>query len=451
MAQQVESKNRATSDPAARQSVLEQIKVGGIEDVLLWFTDLEGHLKSFSITTSEAEGALDDGMGFDGSSITGFNAIEESDMVAIPDPATFRVLPDGLTGRMICDVVTPDGRPYDGDPRHVLRLALERMQAMGFDTFNVGPEAEYFLFKDEHGTETLDEGGYFAQTTMDAATTVRRDTIRALESMGIPVEYHHHEVGPSQHEIDIRFTNALDMADFMLTYRLIVKEVAKQHGYHATFMPKPLFGENGSGMHTHQSLFTGGRNAFFDGSDKWNLSDVGKGFIAGQLRHARELSAVFAQWVNSYKRLVPGFEAPVYVAWSQRNRSALIRIPLYKPGSEQATRAELRCPDPACNPYLTFACLLHAGLEGIEKGYELPDPMETNLYHLTPEQRREQGIVSLPETLGEAIDELSRSELVRKALGPHIFDRYIELKRKEWDEYRVQLTDWEMKKYLAVL
>jgi len=451
MAQQVESKNRATSDPAARKSVLKQIQDGGIEDVLLWFTDLEGHLKSFSITTSEAEGALDDGMGFDGSSITGFNAIEESDMVAIPDPATFRVLPDGLTGRMICDVVTPDGLPYDGDPRHVLRLALDRMRAMGFDTFNVGPEAEYFLFKDEKGTETLDEGGYFAQTTQDAATTVRRDTIRALESMGIPVEYHHHEVGPSQHEIDIRFTNALDMADFMLTYRLIVKEVAKTHGYHATFMPKPLFGENGSGMHTHQSLFKDGRNAFFDGDDKWNLSDVGKGFIAGQLRHAREISAVFAQWVNSYKRLVPGFEAPVYVAWSQRNRSALIRIPLYKPGSEQATRAELRCPDPACNPYLTFACLLHAGLEGIEQGYELPEPMETNLYHLTPEERRERGIVSLPETLGEAIDELSRSELVRKALGPHIFDRYVELKRKEWDEYRVQLTDWEMKKYLAVL
>jgi glutamine synthetase len=451
MAQQVESKNRATSDPAARKTVLKQIQEGGIEDVLLWFTDLEGHLKSFSITTSEVEGALDDGMGFDGSSVTGFNAIEESDMVAIPDPATFRVMPDGVTGRLICDVVTPDGAPFGGDPRHVLRLALERMKSMGFDTFNVGPEAEYFLFKDEKGTETLDEGGYFAQTTMDAATTVRRDTIRALEQMGIPVEYHHHEVGPSQHEIDIRFTDALDMADFMLTYRLIVKEVAKQHGYHATFMPKPLFGENGSGMHTHQSLFTGGRNAFFDGDDKWNLSAAGKAFIAGQLRHAREITAVFAQWVNSYKRLVPGYEAPVYVAWSQRNRSALIRIPLYKPGSENATRAELRCPDPACNPYLTFACLLHAGLEGIEQGYELPDPMETNLYHLTPEQRREQGIVSLPETLGEAIDELSRSELARKALGPHIFDRYVEIKRKEWDEYRVQLTDWEMKKYLAVL
>ena len=448
---QVESKNRATSDPKARQAVLAEVEARGIEDMLLWFTDLEGHLKSFSITRSELAGALDDGMGFDGSSITGFNAIEESDMVAIPDPATFRVLPNGLEGRMICDIVTPDGKAYDGDPRFALRRALERMESMGFDTFNVGPEAEYFLFKDEHGTETLDEGGYFAQTTMDAATGIRRDTIRALESMGIPVEYHHHEVGPSQHEIDIHYAGALDMADYMLTYRLIVKEVAKQHGYHATFMPKPLFGENGSGMHTHQSLFMNGRNAFFDADDKWHLSAVGKQFIAGQLRHAREISAVFAQWVNSYKRLVPGFEAPVYVAWSQRNRSALIRIPLYKPGSEQATRAEIRCPDPACNPYLTFAALLHAGLEGIEQEYELPDPMETNLYHLTAEQRKERGIVSLPETLGEAITELSQSELAKKALGGHIFDRYVELKRKEWDEYRVQLTDWEMKKYLSVL
>ncbi len=448
---QVESRNRATSDPGSRKKVLDEIEKHGIDDVLLWFTDLEGHLKSFSITRSEVEGALDDGMGFDGSSITGFNAIEESDMVAIPDPETFRPLPDGKGARMICDIVTPDGQPYEGDPRHVLRLALERMQALGFDTFNVGPELEYFLFQDEKGTETLDEGGYFAQTTLDAATGVRRDTIRALEGMGIPVEYHHHEVGPSQHEIDIRFANALDMADYTLTYRLVVKEVAKQHGYHATFMPKPLFGENGSGMHTHQSLFTGGRNSFFDGDDTWHLSETGKAFIAGQLRHARELSAIFAQWVNSYKRLVPGFEAPVYVAWSQRNRSALIRIPLYKPGSEQATRAEIRCPDPACNPYLTFAALLHAGLEGMEQGYELPDPMETNLYHLTAEQRRERGIVSLPETLGEAIDELSQSELMRRALGPHIFDRYIELKRREWDEYRVQLTRWEMDRYLAVL
>src|SRR5881275_1543029 len=385
----VESRNRATSSPETRREVLAEIESRGIQDVLLWFTDLEGHLKSFAITRSELEGALDDGMGFDGSSITGFNAIEESDMVAIPDPETFRVLPDGETGRMICDVVTPDGEPYAGDPRHALRRALERMEEMGFDTFNIGPEAEYFLFKDEKGTETLDEGGYFAQTTLDAATNVRRDTIKALESMGIPVEYHHHEVGPSQHEIDIRFAGALDMADYMLTYRLVVKEVAKQHGYHATFMPKPLFGENGSGMHTHQSLFADGRNAFYDPDDEYFLSDTAKAFIAGQLRHARELAALFAPSVNSYKRLVPGYEAPVYIAWSRRNRSALVRVPVYHPGKERATRAEIRCPDPSCNPYLTFAALLQAGLDGIEKGYELPEPMERNLYDLSPSERQE--------------------------------------------------------------
>jgi glutamine synthetase len=452
---QVETPNRATSEPKARKEVLKRIDDEGVEFVLLWFTDIEGHLKSFAVTPSEIEGALDDGMGFDGSSITGFNAIEESDMVAIPDPTTYQLMPwrEGETkvGRMICDIVTPDGNPYEGDPRYVLRRALERMEAMGFDTFNVGPELEYFLFKDNLGTETLDEGGYFAMTTLDAATELRQQTVRSLESMGIPIEYVHHEVGPSQHEIDMRFAPALTMADHTMTYRLIVKEVAKKAGFHATFMPKPIFGENGSGMHTHQSLFKDGRNAFFDADDDWHLSDVGKGFIAGQLRHAREISAVFAQWVNSYKRLVPGYEAPVYVAWSRRNRSALIRNPLYKPGAEQATRAEIRCPDPACNPYLTFATLLHAGLEGIEQGYDLPEPMETNLYHLTAEQRTERGITALPETLGEAITELSKSELVRKALGPHIFDRYVELKRKEWDEYRVQLSQWEMDKYLAVL
>jgi glutamine synthetase len=450
----VESRHRATSEPEARRRVLSEIRDGGVEYVLFWFTDLEGHLKSFAITPGEIEAALDDGMGFDGSSITGFNAIEESDMVAIPDPETFRLMPNGSgakVGRMICDIVTPDGRPYDGDPRTVLRRALERMQGLGFDTFNVGPELEYFLFRDDKGTETLDEGGYFAMTTMDAATELRNDTIKALEAMGIPIEYHHHEVAPSQHEIDMRYASALDMADHTVTYRLIVKEIAKKAGYHATFMPKPLFGENGSGMHTHMSLFTDGRNQFFDGDDEHHLSDTAKAFIAGLLRHARELSAVFAQWVNSYKRLVPGYEAPVYVAWSQRNRSALIRIPLYKPGSEQATRAEIRCPDPACNPYLTFAALLHAGLEGIEQGYELEAPMETNLYHLTPEQRVERGIVSLPETLGEAIDEFSQSELMRKAFGDHIFDSYVKLKRKEWDEYRIQLTQWELDRYLAVL
>ena len=452
---QVETRNRATSSEDSRKRVHGRIEKEGIEFVLLWFTDIEGHLKSFAVTPSEIEAALDDGMGFDGSSITGFNAIEESDMVAIPDPETFQLMPwkEGETkvARMICDIVTPDGNPYEGDPRYVLRRALDRMAALGFDTFNVGPELEYFLFRDDKGTETLDEGGYFAMTTLDAASELRQETVRALEGMGIPIEYVHHEVGPSQHEIDMRFSDALAMADHTVTYRLIVKEIAKKSGYHATFMPKPIFGENGSGMHTHQSLFKHGRNAFFDGDDQWNLSAAGKAFIAGQLKHAREISAVFAQWVNSYKRLVPGYEAPVYVAWSRRNRSALIRIPLYKPGAEQATRAEIRCPDPACNPYLTFAALLHAGLEGIEQGYELPDPMETNLYHLTPEQRKERGIVSLPETLGEAVDALAGSELVRKALGPHIFDRYVELKRAEWDEYRVQLTEWELKKYLSVL
>jgi glutamine synthetase len=445
--------SRAKSDPDARRVVRERVEKENVKFIHLWFTDLEGHLKSFSITPAELEDALDDGMGFDGSSITGFNAIEESDMVAIPDPATFQLMPNGATrvARMICDVVTPEGEPYAGDPRYVLKQALARMASMGFDTFNVGPELEYFLFKDDKGTETLDEGGYFAMTTLDAAWELRNETISALESMGIPIEYVHHEVGPSQHEIDMRYASALDMADHTITYRLVVKEIAKKAGYHATFMPKPLFGENGSGMHTHQSLFAGGKNAFFDADDEWHLSDVGKAFIAGQLQHAREISAVFAQWVNSYKRLVPGYEAPVYVAWSRRNRSALIRIPLYKPGNEQATRAEIRCPDPACNPYLTFAALLHAGLEGIEKGYDLPSPMEQNLYHLTAEQRRERGILALPETLGEAIDELSTSELARRALGQHIFDRYVEIKRKEWDDYRVQLTPWEVEKYLAVL
>jgi len=450
----VERRERATSDPAERRKVVERVVNEDIKFVLLWFTDIEGHLKSFAITPAELEDALDDGMGFDGSSISGFNAIEESDMVAIPDPTTFQLMPNGgsKVGRMICDVVTPDGEPYEGDPRHVLKRALDRMRSMGFDTFNVGPELEYFLFESSDGQPTgLDEGGYFAMTTLDAATELRNETIAALESMGIPVEYHHHEVGPSQHEIDMRYASALDMADHTITYRLVVKEMAQKYGVHATFMPKPLFGENGSGMHTHQSLFADDRNAFYDAEDEWHLSEAGKAFIAGQLRHAREIAAVFAQWVNSYKRLVPGYEAPVYCAWSRRNRSALIRIPLYHPGKEQATRAEIRCPDPACNPYLTFAALLHAGLEGIEQGYELPEPMEQNLYHLTPEQRRERGIVALPETLGEAIEELAGSELARKALGPHVFSRYVELKRKEWDDYRVQLTPWELEKYLAVL
>ncbi len=339
-------------------------------------------------------------MGFDGSSITGFNPIEESDMLAVPDPATFELIPwrpsdEDLVARMFCDIRVPGGGPYEGDPRWILRRAIKRMHDMGFDTFNVGPELEYFYFrsaKPENGIpEVLDEGGYFDLTTLDAGSDLRRETVLALEKMGIHVEYTHHEVGPSQHEVDMRYKNALEMADDCMTYRIVVKEYALKYGYHATFMPKPLFGENGSGMHVHQSLSKGGKNAFYDADDPYYLSPVAKSFIAGQLKHAREISPLFAQWVNSYKRLVPGYEAPVYLAWSRRNRSALIRVPLYHPGKESATRAELRCPDPAANPYLCFAAMLQAGLEGVEKGYELPEPMEQNLYHLTQEERSSRG------------------------------------------------------------
>jgi glutamine synthetase len=435
--------------------ILSRVEAENIEFVRFWFTDIFGQLKSFAVGKDELEDAFESGMGFDGSSITGFNRIEESDMIAMPDPSTFKLLPwrTGEThkvGRVFCDVLTPDGQPYEGDPRFVLQRALARAKDMGFDHYYLGPELEFFLFKDDQSTEVLDKGGYFDLTTLDIASDFRRDVVFTLRELGIPVEYTHHEVGPSQHEIDMRFKDGLEMADATMTYRIAVKEVAMKHGFYATFMPKPLFGENGSGMHTHQSLFTGERNAFFDADDQYYLSDVAKAFIAGQLKHARELAALFAPSVNSYKRLVPGYEAPVYVAWSRRNRSALVRVPLYHPGKERATRMELRCPDPSCNPYLTFAALLQAGLEGIEKGYELPEPMERNLYDTTPEEREQLGVHQLPETLGEAIDEMGRSEFVERALGEHIFSRYVELKRQEWDDYRVQVTPWELERYLAV-
>jgi len=441
--------------PASTEDVKAICAERDIRFIRLWFTDVLGQLKSFSVGVDELDDAMAGGMGFDGSSITGFNAIEESDMIAMPDPSTFAILPwrpeEQGVGRMFCDVLTPERTPYEGDPRHVLRRALARMEEMGFDTFNVGPELEYFLFRDQHGTEVLDEGGYFDLTTLDAGSDQRRETVLALEQLGIDVEYSHHEVGPSQHEIDMRYAPALKMADDCMTYRITVKEYAMKYGWHATFMPKPLLGENGSGMHTHMSLFKGGSNAFYDADDPFFLSDTAKAFIAGQLRHAREMSAIFAQWVNSYKRLVPGYEAPVYVAWSRRNRSALVRVPLYHPGREKATRMELRCPDPACNPYLTFAVLLQAGLEGIEQGYELPEPMEKNLYHLSPEERQRQGIEQLPETLGEAVEIAAGSELVLRTLGEHMFNRFIEIKRREWEDYRVQVTQWELDRYLSVL
>jgi glutamine synthetase len=444
------------------KEVLKQVEEDGIEFIRFWFTDIEGTLKSFAVGKEELEEAFEDGMGFDGSSITGFNPIEESDMVAMPDPDTYSVLPwrvDGEKGnvaRLFCDILKPGGEPYEGDPRFIMRQALARAEEMGFDTFNLGPELEYFYFaSDQLGEDgvpvVLDKGGYFDLTTLDAASDLRRDTINALKQMGIPVEYTHHEVGPSQHEIDMRYAEGLRMSDSAMTYRIVVKEIAHTHGVYATFMPKPLFGENASGMHVHQSLFSGDKNAFFDADDQYHLSDAAKAYIAGLLKHAREICALFAPNVNSYKRLVLGYEAPVYCAWSQRNRSALVRVPVYHPGKEKATRCEFRCPDPSCNPYLTFAAMLHAGLDGVEKGYELPAPMERNLYDLTHDEREAAGIEQLPETLGEAIELMAESEVAKQALGQHIFPRYIDLKREEWEEYRVQVTRWELERYLPVL
>jgi glutamine synthetase len=442
-------------DTQAKQNILRQAEDNNVKFIRLWFTDILGTLKSFAITVGELEDALDGGMGFDGSSITGYQDIEESDMIAMPDPDTFQVIPwspqDTRTARMICDVETPDGDPYVGDPRYILRRAMERANDMGFDSFNCGPELEFFYFKDSNSATPIDQGGYFDLTTLDAATSLRRETILALQEVGINVEVSHHEVAPSQHEIDLRYDNALVMADKVQTYKTVVKEIATRHGVYATFMPKPLANENGSGMHTHQSLFTGDSNAFFDGGNQYYLSEEAQAFIAGQLRHAREISIIFAQYVNSYKRLVPGYEAPVYIAWSRKNRSALVRVPGFHPGQEKATRIELRCPDPAANIYLCFAALLHAGLEGIEKGYELPEPMERNLYDLSPTELQKLGVQSLPADLGEAIKEAESSELLQKALGEHTYTRLLELKRAEFEEYRLQVTPYEVQKFLPIL
>lgn len=436
--------------------VLKMVKEKDVKFIRFWFTDILGQLKSFAITDNELEGALmEGGMGFDGSSITGYQSIEESDMIAMPDPETFEILPwrpqEKAVGRMICDVLEPAGNPYKGDPRYVLKRILKRAEDMGFDHFYIGPELEFFYFKNSEGTEILDKGGYFDLTPLDVASDLRRETVFALEAMGIDVEYSHHEVAPSQHEIDLRYKDALKMADNAMTYRLVVKEIAQKYGVYATFMPKPLFGQNGSGMHTHQSLFRGSKNAFYSTTEKYNLSKEGKSYIAGILKHAPEICSILAQWDNSYKRLVPGYEAPVYISWAQRNRSALIRVPMYKPGQEKATRVEVRCPDPACNPYLAFSVMLAAGLEGIEKGYELPDPVELDIFELSGSEREDLGIKSLPGSLGEAIALTEQSELVRNTLGDHVFNNFIKLKKKEWDEYRIQVTSYELDKHLPIL
>ncbi|MBI4281901.1 MAG: glutamine synthetase [Chloroflexi bacterium] len=435
--------------------VLKMAKENDVKFIQLWFTDILGMLKSFAITVEELEGALEEGMGFDGSSIQGFARIDESDMVALPDPDTFRLLPwrpreHDAVARMFCDIFKPGGEPFEGDPRYVLKRNLKKATDKGY-TFYVGPELEYFYFRDSKGTQPLDEGGYFDYTPLDAANDLRRETVLTLEEMGIGVEYSHHEVATSQHEIDMRYTDALTMADNVMTYKLVVKQIALRNGVYATFMPKPVFGINGSGMHVHQSLFKGDRNAFFDANDPFHLSSTARHYIAGLLKHAPEITSICNQWVNSYKRLVPGYEAPVYLSWARRNRSDLIRVPEYKPGREDATRIEFRSPDPACNPYLVFSVMLAAGLEGIEKKYQVPAPVEENVYEMTAEERARKGIETLPASLREAIQLTQKSELVREALGDHLFHAFLRNKEIEWDNNRTQVTEYEIKNYLPIL
>ncbi|MFC1646363.1 glutamine synthetase beta-grasp domain-containing protein [Candidatus Omnitrophota bacterium] len=451
-------KANKSKKPAIKE-VLKKVDHYSIKTIQLWFVDILGILKCVSITKGELKEALEHGKGFDGSSVTGFAEAEESDIIAQPDPSTFKILPwtmeNNPTARLFCDILSPDRTPYAGDPRHVLKRAMERANKMGY-SFYVGPEIEYFYFKNDKKPEVIDEGSYFELIPNDLANTLRNKTVRILEEMGITMEATHHEVAPSQHEIDPKYSSALTAADNLITCKYVIKEVAQQSGVYATFMPKPMFGVNGSGMHVHQSLFSakGGKNtknAFFDSKDKCHLSKTAKQFISGQLKHAREICSLTAQWVNSYKRLVAGYEAPVYVSWAQRNRTALIRVPLYRPGNEKATRAELRCPDPACNPYLAFAVMLASGLEGIEKKYPIPAPVEPNIYHMAMEERERRGLVSLPGNLFEAIIETEKSKFMKAALGEHIFSRFLFNKKKEWEEYRIQITQHEIKKYLPLL
>jgi glutamine synthetase len=447
------------SSSEARKALLEKVMADGVKFISLQFTDILGTIKSVTITPRRLEEAVEKGVWFDGSSIEGFARIYESDMVLHPDVNTYRLLPweptERRRARIICDVYSPDGQPFEGDPRYILKRAIAATAEMGY-TYNVGPELEFFLFKMDEEPQIRpvphDVGGYFDFSPRDLASTVRGDIVTALQGLGMEVETSHHEVATGQHEIDIRYADALTSADNTMTLRYTIKAVAAPHGLYATFMPKPIFGINGSGMHTHQSLFTtAGENAFYDPDDKYRLSKVAYSFIAGQMEHARALSAVVAPTVNSYKRLTPGYEAPVYICWGQVNRSALIRIPCYLPGREDSTRAELRCPDPSCNPYLAFAVMLQAGLDGIRRGLTPPPPVEEDVYDFDDSQLKELNIATLPGTLEEAIDELERDELLKTALAPHTYQLYIEAKRREWDEYRIQVTDWELARYLQTL
>jgi len=440
-----------------RDYVLHTVEERGVRLIRLWFTDVLGSLKSFAISPAELENALEDGMTFDGSSIDGFGRTLESDVLAMPDANTFEVLPWGdakaTEARVFCDIHNLDGTPFEGDPRQVLRRNLQAAHAAGF-TFLVAPDIEFFYFSPPEKGQApvpLDEGGFFDLTTTDVAGTLRKQTIRTLETMSIPVEYSFHEDAPSQHEIDLRHTDALTMADSVMTFRLVVKEVAASQGVHATFMPKPLESVQGSGMHVHLSLFDGDENAFYAADDPYNLSPVAKHFMAGLLHHAAEITAITNQTVNSYKRLVPGFEAPVHVSWARNNRSGLVRVPITKRGNPSATRIESRSPDPACNPYLAFAVMLAAGMRGITEEYELPPEADSNLFEMSEAELAKLGIDVLPQSLSDSLRVMEQSSLVQEALGEHIFEWFLRNKRSEWRAYKTHVSAFEHDRYLRVL
>jgi len=438
-----------------KEYVVRTAEERGVRLIRLWFTDVLGQLKSVAISPDELENAFEEGMHFDGSSIDGFSRKQESDVLAIPDPLTFGLLPwgngDDLSARMFCDIMNPDGTPFSGDPRQVLKRNVDRARERGYE-FMVAPEMEFFYFRNGDASkplEPLDQGSYFDLTTADVASDLRKRTLLVLEQMGIAVEYSFHEDAPSQHEIDLRYTDALAMADNVMTFRLLVREIAMEQGAFATFMPKPLAGVQGSGMHTHMSLFEGDQNAFHDPGDPSGLSAVGRQFIAGLLHHAPEITAVTNQLVNSYKRLVVGYEAPVYVTWARNNHSALVRVPVTKRGKSSSTRIEYRAPDPACNPYLAYSVMLAAGLKGIEEGYELPPEASANVFEMTDEERAAEGMRPLPQSLSDALDVMEGSELVAEALGEHIFEWFLRNKRAEWQDYKAQVSQFELDRYLA--
>jgi glutamine synthetase len=440
-----------------QRQVLDQTRTDDIKFVNLQFTDVVGIIKSVTLPIQRLEEAFDRGIWFDGSSIEGFTRIHESDMYLVPDWTTYRALPwgaqSGKVARLLCDIYTPAGDPFEGDPRRILRRVVERATAQGY-SYNTGVELEFYLFTPENGQvrpAPHDVGGYFDFSPRDEAALVRQDITRALEDMGMEVEMIHHEVGPGQHEIDFKYADALTSADNAITFKYTVKAIAQRHGLYATFMPKPMFGRAGSGMHTHQSLFKDGQNSFYRADDAYKLSPLAYSFLAGQLDHARALAAVVAPTVNSYKRLVPGYEAPVYVCWAQINRSALVRIPRFSPGRESGTRLELRCPDPSCNPYLAFAAMLAAGLDGVERGLTAPPPTEEDVFHWDADKLAEMGVATLPGALNEALDELAKDEVVKGALGSHAYAAFDRAKREEWDEYRIRVSQWEVERYLEIL